>query len=92
MKAKTAIKTKKAPVLWDKAHKITAYDFGDKDEFGKTIWYDDNGKAYELKYARLARQYSFHPYSAYNKTVTACGGMETIEITDCGGIQPEIAI
>ena len=62
-----AIKTKKAPVLWNKENTITAYYYGDKDPYHKAIWYDKDGKAYELIYARLARKYSFNPYSTYDK-------------------------
>ena len=61
-----AIKTKKAPVLWD-GEKITCTYDGDKDAFNKAIWYDENGYAYELKYARLANKYSFDPYPYYDK-------------------------
>lgn len=63
----SAIKTKKAPIGWDKDNKVTCQYFGDKDEFGKAIWYDENGNAYELIYARLAKAYSFNPYPYYNK-------------------------
>lgn len=63
----TAIKTKKAPIHWDKNNMIICKYYGDKDDFGKAIWYDENGKAYELIYARLANRYSFNPYSHYDK-------------------------
>lgn len=63
----TAIKTKKAPILWNNENMITAYYYGDKDEWNKAIWYDEEGNAYELIYARLAKKYSFTPYPAYNK-------------------------
>lgn len=62
-----AIKTKKAPVLWDNNNKITAYYYGDKDPFNKAIWYTEDGKAYELIYARMANKYSFNPYPTYDK-------------------------
>lgn len=62
-----AIKTKKAPVKWDNNNKITCRYEGDKDVFNKAIWYDENGKAYELIYARLAKKYSFNPYPQYNR-------------------------
>jgi spore germination protein YaaH len=64
---KTAIKTKKAPIHWNNENKVTCYYYGDKDEWGKAIWYDENGKAYELIYARLANKYSFNPYGNYDK-------------------------
>jgi hypothetical protein len=63
----TAIKTKKASIRWDKTNKVTACDYGDKDEWGKAIWYDEEGKAYELIFARAAREYTFLPYPAYDK-------------------------
>ncbi len=64
----TAIKTKKAPVLWNDKNKIVCRTYGDKDPWGKAIWYDENGNAYELIFARLARKYSFNPYPHYNKS------------------------
>lgn len=64
----TAIKTKKAPILWDRANTITVRYYGDKDDFGKAIWYDKDGNAYELIYARLAKRYSLNPYPHYNRT------------------------
>jgi hypothetical protein len=64
----TAIKTKKAPICWDRKNMVTCYDYGDKDVWGKTIWYDQDGKAYELIYARLTKKYSFNRYSKYDKT------------------------
>lgn len=63
----TAIKTKKCPVLWDSKNKKTVFDYGDKDPFGKSLWYDSDGNAYELIYARLAKQYSLNPCPAYNR-------------------------
>lgn len=65
----TAIKTKKAPIGWDSKKKVTCYDYGDKDDFGKTIWYDADGKAYEMIYARFAKAYSFNRYPFYDKGV-----------------------
>ena len=62
-----AIKTKKAPVLWDDKNKITCKYYGDKDNYNKAIWYDENGKAYELIHARRGNAYSFNPWPAYNK-------------------------
>ena len=53
IKESAAIKTKRAPVLWDRANMITAYSYGDKDPWGKAIWYDEQGKAYELIYDNL---------------------------------------
>lgn len=63
----TAIKTKKAPIKWNKENMITACYYGDRDDWGKAIWFAENGKAYELIYARLAKQYSFIPYPSYDK-------------------------
>ena len=63
----TAIKTKVVPVEWDKNNKKKVYSFGDKDPFGKALWYDDEGNAYELIYARKANAYSLNPYPYYNK-------------------------
>ena len=68
IKESAAIKTKRAPVLWDRANMITAYSYGDKDPWGKAIWYDEQGKAYELIYARLSHKYSFNPYPYYDKS------------------------
>lgn len=62
----TVLKTMKAQVLWQ-GNKIAVFDYGDKDSFGKTIWYDENGKAYSMIYARRARQYSLNPYPYYDK-------------------------
>ena len=59
---------KKAPLYFgDSKKKITCHSEGQKDPWGKIIWYDDDGKAYELKYARWARAYAFVTYSHYNK-------------------------
>jgi len=63
----TAIKTKVVPVKWDENNKKKVYSFGDKDSFGKALWYDDEGNAYELIYARKANAYSLNPYPYYNK-------------------------
>lgn len=63
----SAIKTKKAPIKWDVNNMIVCKYYGDKDDFGKAIWYDEEGKAYELIYARLANKYSFNRYSYYDK-------------------------
>ena len=68
-KKENATKTMKAPVRWNKDNIITAYYFGDKDDWNKAIWYDENGNAYEMIYARRAKKYSFNPYPAYNKTI-----------------------
>ena len=65
---KTTTKTKKAPVLWNYNNIITCVCYGEKDPWGKAIWYDKNGNAYELIFARLARKYSFNPYPHYNKS------------------------
>lgn len=63
----TAVKTKKAPIKWDRQNMITCYSYGDKDSWGKAIWYDENGKAYEMIYSRFTKSYSFNPYPAYDK-------------------------
>ena len=63
---KAAIKTKKAPISWDNNNRVTCYYYGDKDPFNKAIWYDEDGKAYELIYSRLGNAYSFNPYPAYD--------------------------
>ena len=63
----TAIKTKKTSIRWDKNNKVTAHYYGDKDEWGKAIWYDEEGKAYELIYARVSKEYTFLPYPACDK-------------------------
>lgn len=67
MSDRYAIKTKMAPILWDKKNMVKCFDYGDKDCYGKTIWYDANGKAYTMIYARLAREYSFNPCPYYDK-------------------------
>ena len=64
---KTAIKTKRASIKWDKTNKVTAYYYGDKDEWGKALWYDEEGNIYELIYARLSKEYTFIPCPSYNK-------------------------
>lgn len=63
---KMIIKTKKAPIKWNKENTVTCFYYGDKDDFNKAIWYDENGNAYELIYARAAKAYSFNPYPYYN--------------------------
>lgn len=39
----------------------------DKDQWGKAIWRTEDGKAYELKYAKLANKYFFVRYSHYDR-------------------------
>lgn len=63
----TIIKTMTATVKWNKSNIITCYYYGDKDDYNSAIWYDDNGNAYKLQYARLTRQYTFQPNPYYNK-------------------------
>lgn len=63
----TAIKTKVAPIRWDNNNKVKCFYYGDKDPYNKAIWYDENGNAYELIYARMSNRYSYNPYPAYNK-------------------------
>lgn len=68
----TAIKTKKrVPIEWDDKNRVTVYDYGDKDHFGSTIWFDDNGNAYGMIYARRAGKYSLNPMPAWNKAKEA---------------------
>ena len=66
IKKENATKTKKVPVLWDRSNMKTVYSFGDKDPFRKAIWFDEEGNAYEMIYARLSRQYSLNPCPYYN--------------------------
>lgn len=63
----TVIKTKKAPIRWDRNNMVTCYYYGDKDRYGKAIWLDAEGKAYNLIYARLSGEYSFNRMPAYDK-------------------------
>ena len=62
----TAIKTKRAQIDFgfNTKERVTCYDYGDKDPWGKTIWYDAEGRAYDLRYARLARVWAFIRVSA----------------------------
>lgn len=60
------MKTKTAWVTFARKGKITCTTDGEKDPWGKAIWRDKDGKAYELSYARLARMYAFIRYSAYD--------------------------
>ena len=62
-----SVRTKKAPIKWDDSNKVTCKYYGDKDAFDKAIWYDADGNAYELIYARRSKQYSFNPCPAYNR-------------------------
>lgn len=62
----TAIKTKKAPVLWDNSKKVVCKYYGEKDVYGKALWYDEEGNAYELIHAKFGG-WSFNPYPYYNK-------------------------
>ena len=61
MKKENAEKRMTAPVKWNKANKVTCYYYGEKDKFGKALWYDENGNLYELMYARKTKVYSFYP-------------------------------
>lgn len=56
-----AIKTKRVPIRWDNKNKKTVFDYGDKDPWGKTVWFDEDGMPYEMIYARLTKQYSLNP-------------------------------
>lgn len=62
------MKTKRA-TLNDMKTVITCTTDGEKDDWGKAIWFDADGKAYELMYARLARKYFFNRRSYYDKEV-----------------------
>lgn len=61
------MKTKRAIVDFSGKKKITCTTDGEKDAYGKAIWFDSEGKAYELKYASLARCYAFVRYPHYDK-------------------------
>jgi len=61
------MKTKTAMLTFANKGKVTCTTSGEKDPWGKEIWRDSEGKAYELKYARLSRTYAFIPYSHYDK-------------------------
>lgn len=63
------MKTKRAQVTFKAGSpKITCTTHeNDKDVYGKSIWYDEHGNAYELSYARHARIWAFIPYPYYNK-------------------------
>lgn len=61
------MKTKTAWITFAKNGKVTCTTTGEKDPWGKEIWRDADGKAYELKYARLARVWAFIRYSKYDK-------------------------
>lgn len=62
------MKTKTAWNTFAKNGKITCVSTGEKDPWGKEIWRDTDGRAYELKYARLARVWAFIRYSSYDET------------------------
>lgn len=62
------MKTKTAWLTFARTGKVTATTSGEKDDFGKEIWRDSNGKAYELRYAKLARIWAFIPYPYYDNT------------------------
>lgn len=64
----TAIKTKKnVSVLWDRNNRKTVCCYGDKDPFNKAIWYDVDGNAYELIYARRGGEFSLNPRADYDR-------------------------
>lgn len=62
----TAIKTRKARIDWD-GPIVKCFYYGDKDAFGQALWYDENGKCYELMYARRAKTYSFSRRPNFDK-------------------------
>lgn len=56
------MKTITATITFNKANgKVTCTNDGEKDVWGKAIWRDENGKPYELCYARMAKVYAFLP-------------------------------
>ena len=57
------MKTKTAWITFSrKDGKITCTTTGEKDPWGKEIWRSDDGRAWELCYARLSRVYAFNRY------------------------------
>lgn len=65
------MKTKTAWLTFAGKEKITCTSTGEKDPWGKEIWRDSEGKAYELKYARLSRTYAFCRYPGYDPKTEA---------------------
>ncbi|MBP5781936.1 MAG: hypothetical protein J6W04_00170 [Bacteroidales bacterium] len=61
------MKTKTAYNTFSQKGLITCTSTGEKDPWGKEIWRDENGNAYELKYARRAGVWAFIRYSEYDK-------------------------
>lgn len=61
------MKTKTAMLTFANKGKVTCTSTGEKDLWGKEIWRDAEGKAYELKYARLSRTWAFCRYSTFDK-------------------------
>ena len=57
------MKTKRAWLTFACKEKITCTSTGETDPWGKTIWRDEDGKAYELKYARLSGTWAFTRFS-----------------------------
>ena len=55
---RTGTKSMNKPVLKSKIapdennNRITCYYYGDKDESGKAVWFDINGKSYELMHEK----------------------------------------
>ena len=60
------MKTKTAWNTFGKHGKITCTTTGEKDPWGKEIWRDSEGNAYELQYARMAGVWAFTRYSKYD--------------------------
>ena len=60
------MKTKTAWLTFACKEKVTCHTTGEKDPWGKEIWRDDEGYAYELKYARLSRTWAFTRYDGYD--------------------------
>lgn len=61
------MRTKTAMITFANKGRVKCTTSGEKDPWGKEIWRDAEGNAYELCYARLSKQYAFIPYPAYNK-------------------------
>lgn len=61
------MKTMKALEIETKALIACTHQEGDNDIHGKAIWRTENGEAYELSYARMAKKHFFNRYPAYDK-------------------------
>ena len=61
------MKTKTAMLTFGNKGKVTCISTGEKDPWGKEIWRDADGKAYELKYAKKAKVWAFLRYQGYDE-------------------------